>query len=185
MRAAYDRAPNATAVRSEPPAIPRANSYGLLQVDSADAVTSTSRPSVQPSNNERLGVTVDPTRLLSAPCRAAAGAFETTTACPMSRCARRDAPGFDSSSARCCSPGERQLTSDAGTRVLLLRCSSVAKTGANRSRRQPRDSSEPGCRRVGSQGPLRPNPTLADRAAAGRPDGPALRRRSPRAGTRA
>ena len=76
----------------------------------------------------------------------------------MSRCARRDAPGFDSSSARCCSPGERQLTSDAGTRVLLLRCSSV-KTGANRSRRQPRDSSEPGCRRVGSQGPLRPNPT--------------------------
>jgi hypothetical protein len=29
---------------------------------------------------------------------------------------------------------------------------------------------------VGSHGPLRPNPTSADRAAVGRPDGPALRR---------
>ena len=55
-------------MRSELPAISLANSYGLLHVDSADAVASRRAPLwFEPrSNNDRLGVTVDPTGLLSA-----------------------------------------------------------------------------------------------------------------------
>ena len=56
------------AVRSELPAIPRANSYGLLHVDRADAVASRRAPLwIKPATTrDRLGVTVDPTGLPSA-----------------------------------------------------------------------------------------------------------------------